>query len=209
MNLRPSSCILLLSGGMDSTLLAYRLVAEDQRPLCVTFGYDQRHAKETHYAQRVADRLQLRHVYHDIPIQSSSALRGTGDVPQGFAADAPEQGATVVPHRNLAMLAVAATMLPQATIYVGANRSDAAVYPDCRWWDFFDPFNKILKNTYGGEVVAPLVNMTKSEIVAEYLDRGIKLEESWSCYQGLEVPCGKCGPCIAISQGVSEWQAKP
>lgn len=208
MNLKQSDCVLLLSGGMDSTLLAHKLVDKGLRPLCVSFSYGQRHGKESSFAARTATKLGLQYTHQEIPILSESALRGHFDVPQGIAADDPEQAPTVVPHRNLAMIAIAATMLPKTAIYVGANRSDAVIYPDCRWLGFFDLLNHVLKNTYGGEVIAPLVRMTKSEIVAEYLDRGIKLEESWSCYSGTVVPCGACGPCIAISQGVSEWQAR-
>ncbi len=192
-----NSCVCLLSGGMDSTLLVEMLVRVfDKHPLCVSFDYGQRHRKELRYASRTAERLGLKHMILEAPIQSKSALRGHCDIPFGLSPGDPGQAPTVVPGRNLVLVSLALTV-GEGDLYLGCNADDSAVYPDCRP-EFIKHLDLATRLAYGRGVKAPLISKTKQQIYLKYRELGLKLYDSWSCYKGGSSPCGLCGPCLAI-----------
>lgn len=189
---------LLLSGGLDSVCLAHQLHRKGIEAYAVSFDYGQRHRKELEYADKTADRLGFTHTILSLPLAGRSALLGTFDVPQGFDPDASTQKTTIVPNRNMAMLSLAATV-GEGPLYVACNASDAAVYPDCRG-EFLTALSACLEFVTGRVIQAPFVALPKSEIVRLYKGMGLGPDDSWSCYRGEDVPCGQCGPCMAIKQ---------
>ena len=198
-----NKCVCLLSGGMDSTALVTKLVRDGLHPLCVSFDYGQRHRKELRYAARTAEKLQLRHLVLEAPIQSSSALRGHSDIPENLAPSDSGQSPTVVPGRNLVLVSLAMTV-GEGPVYLGCNADDAAVYADCRP-SFITHLSLATQHAYGRSVEAPFVSMTKRDIYRLYRELGLKASDSWSCYNGRGTACGVCGPCIAIQEAKESW----
>lgn len=191
--------VLLLSGGLDSTILLADLCADWIRPLCVTAFYGQRHAREIEHAESIADFFRCEHKIVDLNgVLPPCPLLGRGDVPEGLAFDAPEQSATVVPGRNAVLVAVAASQAAtheDKSVWIACHASDEAVYADCR-----EPFVSLLSEAmtlaYGVRVLAPYVNMTRRQVVARGRELCAPFDMTWSCYNGGEMPCGSCGACI-------------
>jgi len=211
---RPA--VVLLSGGVDSaTALA---VARRDGFDChaLSFRYGQRHGREIEAARRVAADLGAREhriVDLDLRLFGGSAL--TADIP--VPKDRPEaeirQGipVTYVPARNTIFLAFGlawAEVLGASDLFFGANVLDASGYPDCRP-EFLVSFEQLanLATRAGAEgtrfrVRAPLIGMTKAEIIRTGLSLGVNYALTWSCYdpQG-ELACGRCDTCQLRLQG--------
>jgi 7-cyano-7-deazaguanine synthase len=188
--------VVLLSGGLDSTVaLAHLLAAKDAEcALALSFDYGQTHVRELRAASAIADYYGVRHEIQNIEI-APCPLTGVGEIPHGHA-EAPD--ATFVPGRNLVMLASAvatAQQLCAGAVMVGANADDNAGYPDCRP-AFLHRLDEATRAGYGIGVWAPFVRMTKEQIVD--LGRALEapIELTWSCYRGGDEPCGTCGACV-------------
>lgn len=196
--------IVICSGGLDSTVLLYyaRTISE---PHVLSFDYGQRHSKELEFAARTCAKLG---VVHDIVDLTScqhllaSALTYSEEVPHGhYAADTMKK--TVVPNRNAIMLSIAfgAALTDGASkIYVGAHAGDHDIYPDCRE-SFFADLNRALHtgNDWADpmpSIDASFVNLTKANIVEIGQQYGVPFAETWSCYEGGDVHCGRCGTCV-------------
>ncbi len=199
----------ILSGGLDSTVAAHIPQSEGHECLgCISFDYGQRHAKELDYAVRQANALGVSHQIVDLTavtqaFTSTSALTSDAPVPKGhYAAETMRQ--TVVPNRNMIMIAVAAAAavtLQADAVTVGTHAGDHYIYPDCRP-DFMDALNNAIKCGNEGfisatfEIVAPFINATKADIVKAGNALDIDMEQTWSCYEGGEIHCGQCGTCV-------------
>ncbi len=200
---KPKS-VLILSGGLDSTVLLYDLLAKGESEVsCLTFDYGQRHRKEiqaafdtcytAHVPRRLADISALR------PLISRSALH-SGMVPEGHYSE-ESMKATVSPNRNMIFLSVAvahAITIGAATVYYAAHAGDHAIYPDCR-----PEFVVALKSAvHEGnawspvDIDAPFIHLSKAEIVLKGADLRVPFRLTWSCYKGKEVACGRCGTCV-------------
>lgn len=211
--------IVLSSGGVDSTTcisIAIKDVGEEN-VTTVSIFYGQKHSKELDCASKIADYYGINHEVIDLSktgiLDSSncSLLAGsTSEVPEGDYADQIDKTkdgmvSTYVPFRNglilssVAALAMAKYPQEEVDIYLGAHADDAAgnAYADCSQ-AFTDAMNLAISlGTYGKvHLVAPLVNMNKAEVVKTGLELGTPYELTWSCYNGGDVPCGKCGTCI-------------
>jgi len=209
----------LLSGGLDSTVSTAMALARGFEVVALSFRYGQRHARELDSARAVAKRLGLAgHVVVDLDLGrlGGSALTDAAiAVPTGrdearMAADIP---ATYVPARNTIMLsyglAVAETRDADA-IFIGANALDYSGYPDCRP-EYFEAFERLANlatkravEGRGVRVEAPLLRMTKADIVREGVRLGAPLELTWSCYQGGARACGACDSCALRLKGFRE-----
>lgn len=196
----------LLSGGVDSSTLLYWLMEEKYSELYpLTIIYGQKHSKEIDSAKKIAERLKIPHLIVDIssikPLLKKGALTGEATVPYAHYSD-ETQKQTIVPNRNAILLSLAtayAITNDADVIAYAAHHSDRAVYPDCRQ-EFVEAFDKAMKlaNLYDNpeiKIVAPFINMTKAEIVRLGTDMKVPYELTWSCYEGRERSCLKCGTC--------------
>lgn len=201
------SIVAICSGGLDSVTLAYKVAAEAALKRLVSFDYGQRHRKELAFAQRCAQALGVPHDVVDLttvtPLLKGSALTDAANVavPDGHYAEETMR-ITVVPNRNAIMLAVAfgVAAAERATAVAAAFHSgDHFIYPDCRP-AFIDSFRTMQRRALEGlrdiELDAPFVHMTKAEIVRIGAALKVPFAETWSCYKGNDLHCGRCGTCV-------------
>jgi 7-cyano-7-deazaguanine synthase len=204
--------VVLLSGGLDSiTALA---IAKQQGYECYTlsFDYGQRHHAELN-ASRILSKQQsaIEHKTINIDLRSigGSALTDDIDVPETMGEGIP---VTYVPARNTVFLSIAlgwAEVLNANAIFVGVNAVDYSGYPDCRP-QFIEAFEQLanVATKAGVEgrkltIHAPLISMTKAEIVKKGTELGIDYSQTVSCYQADEEgrACGRCDSCKLRKQG--------
>lgn len=199
----------VVSGGMDSTTLAY-LAAEEGPVTILSVDYGQRHVKELEFAARTAERLRVPQVVVPMGwlgpmISGTSALVTPGvAVPDGHYAE-DTMRATVVPNRNALMLNIAASVAIShgcTRIGTGVHAGDHAVYPDCRP-EFIDALNRQLELANEGllpdgwtGVWAPFVDIPKDGIARIGATLGVPWNDTWSCYKGGNTHCGACSTCF-------------
>ncbi|MEA3190574.1 MAG: 7-cyano-7-deazaguanine synthase [Thermoplasmata archaeon] len=212
----PSKAVVLLSGGLDSTTAAAWARREGHAVYAVSFDYGQRHRKELERAKAVAKAVGVvAHVVLRVPLDQlgGSALTDAGiEVP-----DAPAAGnigdqipVTYVPARNTVFLALAlayAETVGAQRLVIGANALDYSGYPDCRL-EYLEAFERManLATKAGVEgaaitVSAPLLHLSKAEIVRLAVELGAPIHLTWSCYRGGKAPCGACESCVLRAQG--------
>jgi len=213
--------VVLLSGGLDSTTCL--AMANDQgfEPHALSFRYGQRHAVELLAAQRVAQALGARrHLILEVDLRGvgGSALTADMAVPKGRSLAEMAGGApvTYVPARNTLFLSLAlawAETLDCADIFIGVNALDYSGYPDCRP-EFILAFENLANlatkmSTEQGRYIrvhAPLIRMTKAQIIRAGLALGVDYGLTHSCYdpdaQGK--PCGQCDSCLLRAKGFAE-----
>lgn len=196
--------VLILSGGLDSTTLLYKMLGDGYQVHALTFNYAQRHKKEIDCAKRIADLLGIPHRIVDLSSVfeslGDSALLGGKDVPEcHYTEDAARQ--TVVPNRNMIFLSVAAGYaeaheIPE--VFYAAHKNDSTIYPDCRaeFVQALAPAIRLATAWHPVELRAPFVNLTKAEIVRLGFALKVPYELTWSCYRGLGKPCRSCPTCI-------------
>ena len=208
---------LIYSGGLDSTVLLYHL-AKLGTVHAVSINYGQRHAKEIEFASLHTKALGVKHDIVDLSaigklLPGSSQTDLTVPVPEGHYA-AESMKATVVPNRNMLMLAAAAAISIAnggRTISYAAHAGDHAIYPDCRP-TFARAMRRVLSVCDFEPVVlrSPFIKKSKADIVRRGFELRVPLDRTWSCYVGGEKHCGKCGTCVerieafALS-GVADW----
>lgn len=193
--------VVLLSGGLDSTALVGLLLSQGRPVHALSIDYGQRHRRELEAAAAVAAHYGVRHEVVALPpaLLAGSALTGGGDVPHGHYA-AESMRATVVPNRNMLFLALAGAVAVRevagAAAYA-AHAGDHAVYPDCRP-EFADAMAAALALCDYAPVRLdrPFVRMTKADIVRRGASIGVPFGLTWSCYEGAEWHCRKCGTCV-------------
>lgn len=200
------STLVICSGGLDSVTLAHRIAAEESGVASLlTFDYGQRHRKEITYAARCADRLGVPHEVLDLSDVgrriSGSALTDTADVPEGHYA-AETMKVTVVPNRNPLMLTAAFALAAGrglTRVAAAMHGGDHFVYPDCRpaFMDAFQAMeDRALEDVAQVHLHVPFLDWSKTDIAAEAGRLGVPIAETWSCYKGEEVHCGRCGTCV-------------
>ena len=205
--------LVLFSGGLDSTvclaLAIEKYGAENVTALSISYG--QKHTKETKAAQEIAKHYGVRLKTLDLALIFADSdcpllIAGKGDIPkETYAEQQMHSGgkpvSTYVPFRNGLFLSSAASIaisLDCGVICYGAHSDDAAgnAYPDCSR-EFNDAINSAIYIGSGNQlkVEAPFVSKTKADVIAEGIRLGVPFEMTWSCYEGGEKPCGKCGTC--------------
>ncbi len=213
--------VLLLSGGVDSTTTAAIALHEGFDVYALSVRYGQRHAVELEAARRVAERLGIRrHVIVDLDLRAFGGSALTADVPVPKDTPLAEIGAripaTYVPARNTIFLSLAlawAEVLGARDIFFGANALDYSGYPDCRP-EYLDAYARMadLATRAGVEegarlrIHAPLLRLTKAEIVARGVALGIDYALTSSCYDPATdgAACGRCESCILRLRGFAE-----
>lgn len=200
----------IVSGGLDSTVLAYYARFQDNgdTPALISFDYGQRHRKELNYAQQTAFALNAQHTIVTMSelghvLEGSALTDDAVDVPEGHYA-ASNMAATVVPNRNAIMLSVAWGICVARgfdRLVAGMHAGDHPIYPDCRP-AFIDSLNAALRigtDGYAEEdlrLEAPFVRITKADIVRIGHGLSVPWLDTWSCYKGGELHCGACGTCV-------------
>jgi 7-cyano-7-deazaguanine synthase len=202
--------VIILSGGMDSTTLLYD--QQERIALAVTFDYGSKHnAREIPFAELHCRRLGIKHVVVKLDFMTkyfkSSLLQGGEDIPEGHYAE-ENMKSTVVPFRNGIMLSIAIGMAESAGLQhvMMANHSgDHTIYPDCRP-EFVDAMSEAGRvGTFPGiTLLCPFTNMTKGDIARRGRELGIDYAETWSCYQGGERHCGRCGTCVERREALEQ-----
>lgn len=202
------STIVLLSGGMDSTVLA-TMEASHGPVEAVSIHYGQRHVRELDAARAVAARLGIRHEVADLSVLrqhlTGSALTDDIEVPHGHYAEETMR-ATVVPNRNAIMLSVAvgiAVSRGAGTVATAVHAGDHYVYPDCRpgFIQAISTAARLGTRGFGDvDITAPFVDLTKAQIALLGSEMGAPVGLSWSCYEGGDLHCGRCGTCVERSE---------
>ena len=214
--------VVLLSGGLDSaTVLAIARSVDGMECYALSFGYGQRHSVELEAAADICSSLggaEHRIVDLDPRAFSGSALTDTGEVPHGRGMSEITSGevpATYVPARNTIFLSFAlgwAEVLGARSIYIGVNALDYSGYPDCRP-EFIEQFQRLAdvatKATVRPDgsirIRAPLLHMSKADIIRAGSDLGVDYSLTVSCYspEG-RLACGNCDSCVLRSAGFEE-----
>lgn len=202
--------VIILSGGMDSVTMLYDY--KDRIAVAISFDYGSNHNnKEIPFARLHCERLGIRHIVIPLSFMAeyfkSSLLSGADDIPEGNYAD-ENMKSTVVPFRNGIMLSVAVGIAESNElkyVMMANHGGDHAIYPDCRP-EFVESFSAAAKaGTYVGVTLfAPYTSLTKADIARRGKELGIDYSETWSCYKGGEVHCGKCGTCIERKEALAE-----
>ncbi|HKY21014.1 MAG TPA: 7-cyano-7-deazaguanine synthase QueC [Vicinamibacterales bacterium] len=212
-----SRAVVLLSGGLDSYTAA--AIARDLGfdIYAMTIEYGQRHAREILAARKVAEALGVkahRELAVNLASLGGSALLGDGEIPK----DGPTPDSipsTYVPARNTVMLSLAlawAEVVGAYDIFIGVNALDYSGYPDCRP-EFIEAFENTarLATKAGVEgarfrIRAPLISMTKADIIRRGVSLGLKYGLTHSCYDPLASgsPCGRCDSCVLRARGFEE-----
>jgi 7-cyano-7-deazaguanine synthase len=213
-----NQCVVLFSGGIDSTTVLYWALAKGRDVQALTFDYGQRHNVEVRLARRTARKAGVPQTVLKIDLRQvgGSALTDKAiELPRykKLAEMKPGPPATYVPFRNGILLALAAAWAEARgilEIVCGFNIIDSPDYPDTRR-SFVRAMEKAVnagtKAAFGGEkikITAPFGQMKKSEIIRLGLSLGADYSHSVSCYAGGEIPCGACSSCLLRERAFAE-----
>ena len=202
--------LVLSSGGVDSTTALGMAIVKygKENVIALSISYGQKHDKEIQAASAVAKYYGVEQLFLDLSLifsysNCSLLKQSTEEIPEeSYSEQIKATGgnkpvSTYVPFRNGLFLSSAASIALSkgcGVIYYGAHADDAAgcAYPDC---------SPVFNNAMNGSgrqlrIEAPFVNMNKADIIRTGLELGVPYELTWSCYEGGEKPCGKCGTCI-------------
>lgn len=202
--------VIIVSGGMDSITLLYD--HKDEIALGISFDYGSNHnAREIPFAKMHCERLGIKHITINLDFMhqyfKSSLLDGAEAIPEGHYAD-DNMKSTVVPFRNGIMLSIAIGIAESNNldqVFIANHGGDHTIYPDCRP-EFINAIDAAATaGTYNNvKVVAPYTKIAKSDIARIGKKLGIDYTETWSCYKGGEVHCGKCGTCVERKEALAE-----
>ncbi len=206
--------LVLLSGGLDSTTCMALADRDAGRGnvTALSVYYGQRHDREVQAARLVAEYYEAEHICIDLTpafqFSDSSLMKGSeAEIPETSYAEQLKMNngapvSTYVPFRNGLFLSTAAAIAESrgcASVYYGVHADDAAgnAYPDCS-----ESFHQAMAEAIrigsgtGIRLYAPFTGMTKAEVVKIGLELGAPYRYTWSCYEGDDVPCGRCATCL-------------
>ncbi|HLZ55671.1 MAG TPA: 7-cyano-7-deazaguanine synthase QueC [Ktedonosporobacter sp.] len=227
---RRQRAVLIVSGGMDSCVLAYYYAAAGFDLHLLSFDYGQKHVKELQYAEKYIARLrgryslgenslEIHHTVIELPIAAlltdsdSALINPNRPMPHGHYTD-DSMKATVVPFRNPNMLLQAATLAwgeDASVVAYAAHQGDYAQYPDCREV-FVDAFNAMIATAMPEKritVLSPFMHFTKTQIAMLGASLNVPFELTWSCYEGGadgldDKHCGRCGTCTERYESIRD-----
>jgi 7-cyano-7-deazaguanine synthase len=221
-----SSAICLISGGLDSATVLGILLEQGYKVYPRTFDYGQLHKREIQSAKNIVSYYKDKYPGHLLPVGvvelgvlktiGGSALTNH-NITVPTQRDNSEMSShipvTYVPGRNTILLSIAlsiAETVDADLVGIGVNHLDYSGYPDCRP-EYIEAFNNLArlssKRAVEGHpirIYAPLLKLTKSEIIKRGTEIGVPYHLTWSCYQGGGKPCGVCDSCILRAQGFKE-----
>jgi 7-cyano-7-deazaguanine synthase len=209
--------VVLLSGGIDSATVLAHALSRGYEVTTLSFDYGQRHSRELESAGKIAEHFGVKHVVVTVDLRAigGSALTSQIAVPERRSPEeiGSEIPVTYVPARNMIMLSIAAGLaevVDADRIFYGANAIDYSGYPDCRP-EFVRAMERAInlgtkRGVEGREVrvEAPLITLTKAEIIRLGHELSVPFELTWSCYRGGEKACGRCDSCILRLKGFME-----
>ncbi len=212
------SAVILLSGGLDSaTSLA--IARRDHDVHALTFDYGSRHSREIRAADAIARHYHVRD--HRIIVVQMDMIGGSALTQPGQPIDMDKPledigrtiPATYVPARNMTFLSLGVAMaeaVGASKVFIGANAVDYSGYPDCRP-EFISAFERAAElGTKAGcegkpvRIEAPLIRMSKAEIIRKGTELEVPFELTWNCYLGGETACGTCEACRLRLAGFKE-----
>ena len=207
-----SKAVVPISGGLDSSVILSIAAQKHEEVYAISYNYGQRHDKELLYAGIQVDQYNIEdHKIIDLQffkdIAFTSALTNN-NINVAHARDVLGDAQTVnyVPFRNMMMLSIAcsyAESIEASTVYHGS----ALVDSQAGYWDGSKEFLKQINNLTALnrknriKIAAPLINLSKQQIVRLGLDNNVKFEDTWTCYEGKELACGYCTACSSRIQG--------
>ena len=211
--------VCLISGGLDSCVTSFIAKNNGYEIYALSFNYGQLHEKELFCTNKVAQAVGAKeHIIFDVDFQKfggSSLLHKSSFSIQDH--DLRDIGksipSTYVPARNTVFLSLAlayAETIDADAVFIGANAVDYSGYPDCRP-EYIQAYKKMadLATKKGVEgrpikIEAPLLHLTKSEIIGEGLKLKAPLSDTWSCYRGEKKACGRCDSCLLRLKGFKD-----
>jgi 7-cyano-7-deazaguanine synthase len=215
--------VCLISGGLDSCVTSFVAKKQGYEIYAISFNYNQLHKKELNCSNKTARAVNAKdHVILDIDFKKlgkSSLLNTSSNSIQNhdlkdIGRDIPS---TYVPARNTVFLSMAlayAESINADAIFIGVNSVDYSGYPDCRP-EYIQAFQKMAdlatkKGIKGGsiKIETPLLQFTKSEIIKTGLKFNAPFADTWSCYRGKKLACGRCDSCVLRLKGFKELGAK-
>jgi 7-cyano-7-deazaguanine synthase len=212
--------VILLSGGLDSSVSAYIAKNQGYELHALSFLYGQQHDKEIKAAKKIAQSLSIsNHVFFQLDLSQfggSSLLQGstqsisTPKTVSDIGSNIPD---TYVPGRNTIFLSIAlayAETKDAEAIFTGVTAMDYSGYPDCRP-EYINAFQHLAdlatKKTVNGEhitIKTPLIQLNKAQIITKGSELQVPFEHTWSCYNGREKACGQCESCLLRLQGFNQ-----
>ncbi len=211
--------VCLISGGLDSCVTSFIAKEQGYEIYALSFNYGQLHKKELDCSNKIAQAVGVENrIILDVDFQKfgkSSLLNTSSDSIQDHNLKdiAREIPSTYVPARNTVFLSMAlayAESTDADAIFIGVNAVDYSGYPDCRP-EYIQAYQKMAdlatkKGIEGGsiKIEAPLLQLTKSEIIKTGLKLNAPLADTWSCYRGEELACGRCDSCILRLKGFKD-----
>lgn len=207
--------VVLLSGGIDSSTLLYFLDKDyDCFPLSVLYG--QKHSREIDAAEVICDSLGVLGNWKLINLPQLGAILPSSltsrdqSIPEGHYAD-ESMKSTVVPNRNMILLAIAAGYaqgIGAGYVAYAPHKGDHTIYPDCRP-DFIESVGETIRLGTGWEeegvsLLTPFSHLNKAQIISMAKNLDVPLKDTWSCYKGGRLHCGKCGTCFERREAFKE-----
>ena len=217
MTIKMKRAIVLLSGGLDSTIALWLARHEGYELYSLTFNYGQRHVKELEAAAKLAELAGVKS-HQVVTLQlnqwgGSSLTDESIEIEEGNI-NRQDIPMTYVPARNMVFLSVAASFAEAVgaqDIFIGVSEVDYSGYVDCRHEFITAMQNTINKGTVMGAeknqpitIHTPFIDKTKTEEIKIALELGVPLEHTWSCYRGNEKPCGTCDSCLLRAHAFKE-----
>lgn len=206
---RSEKAVVLVSGGIDSTVLLHLLREQGKEIHALSFHYGQRHSRELACARLQADRAGIRSFHlldmgfmGELLKEGSSLMAAGAPVPdlRNIPEEQRDQPPTYVPNRNMLLLSVAAAYAESIgadSVYYGAQAQDEYGYWDCTP-AFLEGMNALLalNRRRPIRIEAPLMHHSKADNVRLGLRLGVDFSETWSCYRGEDLACGVCPTCV-------------
>lgn len=194
--------VVVLSWGLDSTTLLYKIIKEWYQVEAITFFYGQKHSKEIDMARATCEKLWVSHKLIDVlflkDLLKSSLTSDEQEVPE-WHYEEENMKSTVVPNRNMIFASIAAgyaLSIWAKIVALGVHGGDHAIYPDCRA-DFFEKLNKAIEicDRNNVSLYAPYLVGNKTTILTEWIELWVDYSLTRTCYKWGDKPCWKCWSC--------------